>query len=104
MFKFIFVALAFVACVAAAPGYVGGLGHGYLGGHAIAAAPAVSYAHSYAAPAITKIAAAPAISYAAPVAKVGYAAPALGLGYGHGLAYGGLGYTHGLGLGYGHVW
>ncbi|XP_061395843.1 cuticle protein 63-like [Musca vetustissima] len=102
MFKFILVVvLAVIASAVAAPGYVtGGLAHSYLGGHAIAAAPAISYANTYGAPTITKIAAAPAISYAAPLAKVGYAAPALGLGYGHNLAYGGLGYTHGLG----HVW
>ncbi|XP_073840854.1 uncharacterized protein [Musca autumnalis] len=101
MFRFILVVLVVVASASAAPGYVaGGLAHSYLDGHAIAAAPALSYAHTYTAPTVTKIAAAPAISYAAPIAKVGYAAPALGLGYGHNLAYNGLGYTHGLG----HIW
>ncbi|KAL7733532.1 hypothetical protein ACLKA6_005001 [Drosophila palustris] len=101
MFKYLVLAVFCLASAAAAPGYLGGL-------HAapalpLAAAPAISYGHSLAAPSISSYGLGHRISYAAPaLAHAPLAAPA----YAHyGLAshYAAPALAHGAPLGLAHA-
>ncbi|EDV95729.1 cuticle protein 16.5 [Drosophila grimshawi] len=111
MFKYFVFAVICLASAAAAPGYLGGL-HGApaLG---LAAAPAISYGHSIAAPSYASYGlghsyAAPALSHYGLGPRISYSAPALShapLALSHGplaLSHAPLGLSHGapLGLGY----